>query len=42
VCVILASKAVALAVAVAVAVIGKVVKVDSIEVRRSSKSYIEC
>jgi hypothetical protein len=40
--VILVSKAVALAVAVAVVVIGKVVKVDSVKVRRGSKSCIEC
>jgi hypothetical protein len=40
--IILVSKAIVYIVAVAVAVIGRVVKVDSIEVRRGSKSYIEC
>jgi hypothetical protein len=39
--IILASKAIVYAVAVAVAVVGKVVKADSVEVRRGSKSYIE-
>jgi hypothetical protein len=42
VCVILVSKAIAYAVAVAVIVVGRVVKADSVEVRRGSKSYIEC